>query len=410
MDITSQKKSEEEKLEFEKNILQTQKLESLGVLAGGIAHDFNNILMGVLGYADLALSELSPFSPAREYVQGINDSSKKAAGLIKQMLAYSGKGKFSLEPIDLNHLIGETIEMLKISISKNAILKFNMSDEPIFLEGDPSQIRQVIMNLVINASEAIGEIDGVITLDAGVKYCDRSYIIETGFEDQIANIEKLKEGMYVFLEISDTGIGMSKETISKIFEPFYTTKFTGRGLGLSAVLGIIGGHHGMVKIYSEENKGSCFKILFPQFESDQSIKSSSDPLNDLDDNWQGKGTFLIADDEETVLDVAGHMLQSLGFDVLTACDGKEAIEIFTKHHEEIVGILLDLTMPYKNGAEVFQVVRQLNPKVRVILSSGYNEQSATQQFIGKGLAGFIQKPYDISELVKKIKEVMNKVK
>ena len=409
-DITDRKQADLAKLDFEKRLMQTQKLESLGVLAGGIAHDFNNILMGILGYADLALSELDSFSQARTYVQGINDASHKAADLIKQMLAYSGKGKFSLEPINLNDLIEDTAQMLAISISKNVFMKFNYSSEAVFLEGDPSQIRQIIMNMVINASDAIGKKSGVISVTTGSMYCDHDYIESTGFEAQINRQEPLPEGMYLFLEISDSGIGMSKETLAKIFEPFYTTKFIGRGLGLSAVLGIVGGHHGMVKIYSEKGKGTTFKVLFPLFEDMKDSKSGTANSLNKDNDWQGQGTFLIADDEEAVRTVGKHMIKKLGYDVLTAVDGLEAIEIFREHADKIVGVLLDLTMPHKDGAQVFREIRALKPDIKVILSSGYNEQDATQQFVGKGLAGFIQKPYVTRDLTKKIKEVMGLTK
>ncbi|MCF6238734.1 MAG: response regulator, partial [Candidatus Marinimicrobia bacterium] len=404
-DITRRKQAEQEKLDFEKKILQTQKLESLGVLAGGIAHDFNNILMGILGYADLALSSLSPSSPAKEYVEGINSASRKAADLIKQMLAYSGKGKFTLESINLNHLIQETVQMLSISISKNAVLKFNYAQDPVVLEGDPSQIRQIIMNLVINASEAIEKHSGVISLSTGQMYCDQDYIDSTGFAEKVSRKEPLIEGLYAFVEVSDTGIGMSKDTIHRIFDPFFTTKFTGRGLGLSAVLGIANGHHGMVKIYSEEHKGTSFKVLFPLSEGSIDV-TKINASEELAEKWQGRGTILIADDEEAVRSIGKHMIRKLGFEVLTAADGQEAIELFKQHRNEIVGVLLDLTMPHKDGAEVFQEIRGINPDVKVILSSGYNEQDATQQFIGKGLAGFIQKPYVSADLVIKIKEVM----
>jgi len=405
--ITARRQAEEDKLNFEKQIQHSQKLESLGVLAGGIAHDFNNILMGIMGYTDLAMYEIRPVSPAYEYVQGIGETTRKAAGLVKQMLAYSGKGKFSLEPIDLNEVIEETVQMLNVSISKKAVVKYNFSPTPVLMEGDPAQLRQIIMNLTINASEAIEEKSGVIALTTGTMYCDRRYIDATGFEAQLALTNKLREGMYGFLEVSDTGIGMSKQTINRIFEPFFTTKFTGRGLGLSAILGIVRGHHGIVKIYSELGKGTTFKILFPLFDNSGTNSSKSVATNDKSMTWQGQGLFLIADDEEAIRSVAKHMIQKLGFEILTAENGREAIEVFSQHADKIVGVLLDLTMPHKDGAEVYQAIKQLNPDINVILSSGYNEQDATQKFIGKGLAGFIQKPYGSADLLKKIIEVMS---
>ncbi len=405
--ISDRKQAESNRLTLEKRLLQTQKLESLGVLAGGIAHDFNNILMGILGYADLALSDLGPHEPAREYVQGINDSSRQAAELVKQMLAYSGKGKFSLEPINLNHLIQDTVPMLTISISKNVVLKFNYSDGPGFLEGDPSQIRQILMNLIINASEAIEKRSGVIAVTTGTMYCDQEYIDSTGFQAQVSLDERISEGMYVFLEISDTGLGMAKATMERLFEPFFTTKYTGRGLGLSAVLGIVRGHKGMIKIYSEPEKGTSFKVLFPLYGGTQASDSLADKSIEPENGWQGTGTFLIADDEESVRTVGKHMLQKLGYEVITADDGQIAVQLFEAHADKIICVLLDLTMPHKDGAQVFREIRQINPDIKVILSSGYNEQDATQQFVGKGLAGFIQKPYVSGDLVKKIKEVMS---
>ena len=405
-DITKRKEDELEKLKFEKQILQTQKLESLGILAGGIAHDFNNILMGILGYTDLALSEISSVSPAREYIEAVNDSSHKAVGLVKQMLAYSGKGKFSLQPVDLNEVIKETIQMLNVSISKNSVLRFNYSPAPVLLNGDPSQIRQIIMNLTINASEAIEKKSGVIAVTTGTIYCDREYIAGTGFEAQLTTEKQIPEGKYTFIEVSDTGIGMSKKTIARVFEPFFTTKFTGRGLGLSAIIGIVKGHSGLIKIYSEEGKGTTFKVLFPLIEDAVNINASDANENIVVDDWKGQGIFLIADDEEVVRSLGKHIIQKLGFEVLTADDGREAVNLFKKHPDEIVAVLLDLTMPHMDGTEVFHEIRRMNPEVKVILSSGYNEQDATQQFVGKGLAGFIQKPYVSAELINKIKEVL----
>ncbi len=405
--ITERKAREQNKLDFEKKILHTQKLESLGVLAGGIAHDFNNILMAILGYADLAISAVGPHSPATEYLNGIMQSSRKAAEMIKQILAYSGKGKFTLEKIDLNALLMDTAQMFSISISKMAILKFNYSTEPVIMEGDPSQIRQIIMNLAINASEAFSEKSGVIEISTGQMYCDQKYIEETGFAKLVTRNHPLETGTYIYLDVTDSGCGMSPKTMQRIFDPFFSTKFTGRGLGLSAVLGITNGHNGMVKILSKEGHGTTFKILFPLSSQEaklEEIKKNPAPV----ESWEAQGAILIADDEESVRSIGSHMLKKLGYEVLTARDGNEAVEVFEKHVGEIAGVLLDLTMPHKDGSQVFQEIRKLKPDVRVILCSGYNEEEATQQFIGQGLAGFLQKPYASAELATKIREVLGR--
>jgi len=293
--ITERKASEQNKLDFEKKILHTQKLESLGVLAGGIAHDFNNILMAILGYADLAISTVGPHSPATEYLNGITSSSRKAAEMIKQILAYSGKGKFTLEKIDLNALLIDTSQMFSISISKKAVLKFNYSSEPVIMEGDPSQIRQIIMNLVINASEAFSEKSGVIELSTGRMHCDQKYIEHTGFAKLVTREHPPETGTYIFLDVSDSGCGMSPKTMQRIFDPFFTTKFTGRGLGLSAVLGITNGHNGMVKIQSEVGQGTTFRVLFPYLEPNGELEETIPELPTAAENWEAQGFFLIAD-------------------------------------------------------------------------------------------------------------------
>jgi PAS domain S-box-containing protein len=404
-DITERKELEIERFKLEEKMLQAQKMESLGVLAGGIAHDFNNILMGILGNADLAMFTMGLHSPAREYLEEINASSRKAAQLIKQMLAYSGKGQFIIEEIKFEKLIEDILQMLKISIDKTTVLKFDFGEGvPDFL-GDPSQVRQLMVNLVINASESIGGISGVIAISTGKMFCDNDYIGSTSLLPQISNKESIKEGMYTFVEISDTGCGMSKEEVKKIFDPFYSTKFTGRGLGLAAVLGIVRGHKGMIKIYSEERKGSTFKILFPSIKNMDSNDVLSEKNGFLNNKWQGTGTFLIADDEESVRSVSKMMIKKLGFTALVAEDGREAVRIFKKHQSEIVGVLLDLTMPHLDGTQVFQQIKVMNPDIKVILTSGYTEQDATQKFIGKGLAGFIQKPYVLKELATTIRKI-----
>ncbi|MHC1743633.1 MAG: response regulator [Syntrophobacteraceae bacterium] len=389
-DITQRKEIESDRLEMERRLLHAQKLESLGVLAGGIAHDFNNLLMAILGYADLALLEVSPVSPARPRIQEIINASHRAADLCRQMLAYSGKGKFVIEHLRLDEVIHEMIHMLKTCISKKALLNLNLAKDLPCIEGDPAQIRQVLMNLVINASEAIGERSGVVTISTGARHCDAEYLRETFLDDS------LPEGLYVSLEVSDTGCGMDKETQARIFEPFFTTKFTGRGLGMSAVLGIVRGHRGALKVYSEPGKGTTFRLLFPA--SFQEGEALAVDAVESGEEWCGSGTVLLVDDEETILGIGRLMLERLGFSVITAVDGKEAVEIYRFRSKEIAMVLLDLTMPRMNGEDAFRELRRIDPGVRVILSSGYSEQEIAARFAGKGLAGFIQKPYQLERL------------
>ena len=392
--ITERKRAEEERSRLEQQLLHAQKLESLGVLASGIAHDFNNILMAIIGNADLALMRISRESPAVDNLHKIEQAAARAADLAKQMLAYSGRGKFIVETIGLNCLLEEMLHLLEVSISKKAVLRLNLAVALPSIEVDTTQIRQVIMNLVINASEAIGDKSGVIAVTTGCMDCTPSYL------DSISFDENIPEGRYIYLEISDTGCGMNKETLARLFDPFFTTKFTGRGLGMAAVLGIVRGHKGAIKVHSEEGKGTSFKILIP---------ASGQPVSRLnhfsaDNGWYGAGKVLLVDDEEYVCGTGVEMLEELGFTVITACNGREAVEVF-KNTPGIAFVILDLTMPQMDGEQCFRELRSVNPDVKVILSSGYDEQEVTQKFIGKGLAGFAQKPYRLSVLKNAIRGI-----
>jgi PAS domain S-box-containing protein len=397
-DSSERRRAEDERLKFLSQIQQTQKLESLGVLAGGIAHDFNNLLMAVLGHADLALDALPSSSDARDDLAEIRRAAQRATELCKQMLAYSGKGRFVIQPVEPQKVVEEMLHMLRVSISKNAILKLNFSPNLPSIDADASQLRQVIMNLVVNASEAISERSGVITLTTGAMDCDRHYLSEAWLDEQ------LPEGMYVFIEVADTGAGMDPETRSRIFDPFFTTKFTGRGLGLAAVLGIVRGHRGAIKVYSELGRGTTFKVLFPVSQRAE-VREATSPVRGM---YEGKGTVLLVDDDESVRAVGRKMLERIGFSVVIAADGSEAIARFRERADDIICAIVDLTMPHVDGAETFRELRRMRPGVRVILSSGYNEQDVTQRFVGKGLAGFIQKPYQLSTLVAVLKEVLEK--
>jgi PAS domain S-box-containing protein len=397
--ITERKQAEEERRKLEEQMRHVQKLESLGVLAGGIAHDFNNLLMTVLGNAELALLELSPAAASRQNVQEIRRAAHRAAELCRQMLAYSGKGKFVVEKLNLSELVKEMAHMLEVSTSKKAILRYHFPENLPPVEADPTQLRQIIMNLITNASEAIGEESGIIRVSTGVLECDRAYL-----EGSYYLADNLAPGSYVFLEVTDTGNGMDAATREKIFDPFFTTKFTGRGLGLAAVLGIVRGHKGAIRVYSEPGKGSTFRILLPAVpgEADQvGLKSGVE-----EPAWQGRGTILLIDDEEAIRRLGQQMLERLGFEVLTAADGSEGVEVYRQHWDRIVCVILDLTMPQMGGEETMGELRQIREDLRIILSSGYDEQEVTQRFASKGLAGFIQKPYTLKRLREELQRVL----
>ena len=389
-DITERKRAEAERLQLERRLQQSQRLESLGVLGGGIAHDFNNILMSVLGNAELALSALSPSAPARQNLLEIMASSRRAADLCQQMLAYSGRGKFVTEAIDLRALIEDMQGLLHSVISKKALLKLNLAKDLPPMRGDASQLSQVVMNLVVNASEAIGERSGIITVSTGLT--DRS----DGYLRNAYGQENLALGPYLSLEVSDTGAGMDEATQERIFEPFFTSKFSGRGLGLSAVLGIVRGHKGALRLDSELGRGTTFKLFFPVSEMD--AKSLAREKGASEGDWRGEGTVLLVDDEETLRILGAAMLTRLGFTVLTAADGREALAIYAEHRDEITLVLLDLTMPRMDGEQAFHELRLINPEVRVVVSSGYAEDDITARFVGQGLVGFVHKPYSLAEL------------
>jgi PAS domain S-box-containing protein len=406
LDITERRKLEEERLNLERQVQQAQKLESLGVLAGGIAHDFNNILMTIIGNADLVLQDLPFHVPTRNNIKEIEKAARRAAGLAKQILAYSGKGKFVVETICLNEFFDEMAHLLEVSISKRTKLQYNFTENLPVFEGDPTQVRQIILNLITNASEAIGEEDGTIYLTTGLMECDSHFLDTDNAANPVGIDDPLPPGPYVFLEVVDTGCGMDADTQIKIFDPFFTTKFTGRGLGMAAVLGIIRGHRGVIKIKSEVGKGTTFRILLP-VSTDAVIKEKKPkPKRELlPDDWHGSGTILIVDDEDSICAVGRKMLERLGFAVLTAGDGIEALAVFEKHSAEINCVLLDLTMPRMDGEQTFKELRLIYSDLKIILCSGYDEQEATRHFTGMGLAGFLQKPYQFKVLKQKLREI-----
>ncbi len=333
-DVTERVRNQREQEKLQSQLYHAQKLESLGVLAGGIAHDFNNILMAILGHCELALRRLPPESSAKSNIEEIKNSANKAAELSNQMLAYSGKGKFIIEPLDLSKIVVEMQQMLAVSVSKKALLRYQLAEQLPSVEADATQLRQVILNLVINASDAIGGANGVIAVTTGVMDCQQSDLQESWINEELA------EGQYVYLEVADTGSGMDRKTINRIFDPFFTTKFTGRGLGMAAVLGIVRGHKGAIKIYTEEGQGTTFKVLLPAAGTPAIQTTQETELEPL----QGSGTVLLVDDDETVLSISQEMLAEFGYSVIVAKDGREAIEKF-KQADDIRFVLMDLTCP-----------------------------------------------------------------
>ena len=379
---------------LETNLQHTQKLETLGILASGIAHDFNNLLVTILGNADLALLKLSSDSPLYHSIDNIKKASLRASGLTNQMLAYSGKGSFIVEPIDLNILVDEMAHLLKVSISKNITLKFSFAENLPTIEADTAQIRQVVMNLITNASEAIGENIGSITIKTGVINTEKEQVSD----------KNLDRGKYVYIEISDTGCGIDEKTKAKIFDPFFTTKLTGRGLGLSVVHENVRGHKGSISITSEPYKGTVFTVYFPF--SGKPLKVADEEVLPSDEILIAGGGILVIDDEQDVLEVVKTMLETIDFKVYTASSGREGIEFFRNNADNIDIILMDITMPNMNGEEAFRKIRKISADIPVIFSSGYSEHDVKQQFKEYYTADFIQKPYQIKTLTGKINMIL----
>ncbi len=398
-DITDKRRAEDAQKRLETQMQQAQKLESLGVLAGGVAHDFNNLLMGILGNANLVKEGLPANSDAYLGLTEIEGAAKRAADLCRQLLAYSGKGRFVVEPIDVNITVREIAALLHVSISKKAMLRYHFVDNLPAIDVDATQIRQVIMNLIINASEAMQERSGVISVATGAADCDRERLARSTLGMELA------PGCYVYVEVADTGCGMDARTQERIFEPFYSTKFTGRGLGLAAVLGIVRGHHGCIELKSAPGRGTTFRVLFPA-----STKAAR-PLTvhpGKTAEWRGSGCVLVVDDDETVRTVARGMLERMGFRVLTAVDGREAVAMFKENGPEVHCVLLDLTMPHLNGEETFAAMNRLRPQVPIVISSGYSEDDVAQRFAGRGIAGVLEKPYAFTALIEKMRDVLQR--
>jgi PAS domain S-box-containing protein len=387
-DIEDQKRSQD-------SYREAQRLESIGLLAGGIAHDFNNLLTGVMGHISLALDELPEDSRPKSYLEYAMRASERAADLTRQLLAYSGKGRFFIEAVNLSTVVRDIGSLLESSIPKKVELDLQLAPNLPPIEADVTQIQQLVMNMVINGAEAIGEDrPGVVRVTTSLQDVDEEHLREGGFA-----LNGIAPGKYVSIEVLDTGCGMTDDVKARIFDPFFTTKFTGRGLGMSAALGIVRGHKGAIQVQSEPGKGSRFRILLPLPEECARDASPQDEA-------AGADTVLVVDDEETVRGTAVAMLERCGYRVVTANDGRAALDIFCAAPGRFTLVLLDLTMPVMGGREVLEEMKRIRPDVVVIASSGYSEDIAMQHFPARDVAGFIQKPYNTEMLQTKVREAL----
>ncbi len=392
-DITERKTTED-------LLRDAQRRESIGILAGGIAHDFNNLLGVMMGNVSIAQTHIPPHHPAARNIERTLTAIERAAHLTGQMLAYSGKGKFQIQTVDLGAAVQENVSLFTASLAKNVSLITHLPTRPVYIHGDPGQIEQIIMNLIINGGDAIGEKQGIVAISVSAVAMNSESLEPYG---RITN-SVLPEGMYALLEVTDNGVGMSKETAAKIFDPFFTTKFTGRGLGLSAVLGIIQGHKGGILVESTAGVRTTFRIILPAVDVQQCAGDA--PIDEGHTAVTTTTTILIIDDEQEIAAMAQEILESGKYRTLVAFDPLSGIELFKQHRSEIGAVLLDLTMPKMSGKEVADVLRTIDPNVVIIISSGYSEEEVTKQMGTAKVSAFIQKPYRGRALAAKVEGAM----
>jgi PAS domain S-box-containing protein len=382
-----------ERKRMEAQFLQAQKMEAIGTLAGGIAHDFNNLLMVIQGNASLMLLNVDPSHPHHEMLMSIVKQVQSGSKLTNQLLGYARKGRYEVKPIQLNQLVEETSKAFGRT-RKEITIHRELANDLFPIEGDLGQMEQVLMNLFVNAADAMPQGGDIFLKTINIPYGDIR-----------GKLYNPKPGDYVLLTVTDTGIGMDPKTLDRIFEPFFTTKELGRGtgLGLASVYGIIKGHAGYVDVESEEGRGTIFRIYLPASKGEvQKTIIGQDHI------IKGTGTILLIDDEEMVLEVGERFLKVMGYQVLTAREGREAIEVYKKHRDTIDLVLLDIIMPNMKGGEVFDRLKEINPEVKVLLSSGYSIDGEASKILERGCSGFIQKPFDMNQLSQSIGPLLKK--
>lgn len=400
LDVTDQKRTESERLEIERQLQHTQKLESLGLLAGGVAHDFNNLLMAIMGNLDLASLTLAETSAAYQHVRNAMLATRHAAGLTQQLLAYAGKGSNQFAEVDLTRIVEDMADMMRVSVGRQTRLEMCLHPHLPTFQADSSQIQQIVLNLILNAAEALPPEGGTIRLCTDIRCYDESLLAMNRIDDQ------LSPGEYLVLEVADTGCGMDEETQHRMFDPFFTTKTMGRGLGMSAVLGIVRNHHGGIMVNSAPGRGTTISVLFPPLPVES--RSATPPNRPASEGTEvsESATILVVDDEADVRDVTARLLVHLGFRVIAVADEDSAVETLKEHLSDIACILLDANLGGLSGRSTLRTLRALAPHVPIVVASGYSRRDILDRLADATFEGFLQKPYQMTELYGAIQRAM----
>lgn len=398
-DITARREAACERQRLEEKVQRLQRFESLASLAGAVGHDYNNLLTGVLGNAALARRELAETSPVYAHLRQIEGAAERAVDLTGQLLAYAGEHPPQTRTLDVGELVDELRPKLAEIVGDRARLEIHHKRHLPAIQADPAQLRQVLESLVANAADAVEDGDGVVSVRTTSRKVDRSYLADTLLD------EGQPEGTYVLLSVSDTGVGMDEATRERMFDPFFSTKSDARGLGLAAVLGIVRGHAGTLRVFSRPRRGTTLELLFPavgELETEPTFVDTAEGLA----RWRSSGTVLVIDDEKILRDLSREILTRHGFDVLVAESGPDGVALFRDHASRIRLVLLDRTMPLMNGESVYRELRAIDPEIAVILMSGYQESDVLAGFGEGGLAGFLQKPFRPEQLLARVREVL----
>jgi PAS domain S-box-containing protein len=388
IDLTERSHAEQARLALERRLLEAQRLESLGVMAGGIAHDFNNLLLTVLANVSVAREEVAPGSPLHDQLAGIETAARRGSDLTRQLLASTGKESVVLQPVDLNALIRELEELLRVARPRNVVVRYALDPALPPIDADPTKLRQALMNLLINAAEAVGQRGGAVDVRTG------TVVVDDASAPHLQQAADFTPGPHVAITVTDTGCGIEDDTMARMFDPFFSTKFAGRGLGLSTVLGVVRGHGGALDVASQPGRGTTFRVLLP---CRRVMRTAAAPAVGPAPASERR-TVLLVDDEEDVRAVTAHMLERLGCSVLQASDGREGVDVYRTRVQTIDAVLLDLTLPRLNGEQAFSEIRTIRPDARVILMSGYNDEQTMRRLTERGVAAFLRKPFSVADL------------